>query len=145
MRFLSSELSKTNTKNPLPTRFLLMPTFTRGLQFLYTHAYTTLGEGHKPVNCQMSPRSTRFNADLHVSSARRASEGMLSNFLTNFHCISETDRFLLAATSFMNTTISGGRGAREPRGPLLGPWCCGHKVRGCTGCMYGKPPGVIHI
>jgi hypothetical protein len=47
---------------------------------------------------------------------------MLSSFLTNFCCISEAGRLLLAATSFLKASISGGRGGGEPQGPLLGPW-----------------------
>jgi hypothetical protein len=71
-------------KNPLPTRWLLMPSLTRGLQFLCTHASMSLGEGHKLVKCPMSPHSTKFNVYQHVSSSGRVIEGMLSNFLKNF-------------------------------------------------------------
>jgi hypothetical protein len=132
MRFLSSRLSKTKTKNPLPTRWLLMPSFTRGLQFLCTHASTALGEGHKPVNFPMSPRSAKFRADLQVSSAGRSIEGMLSSFLTNFWCESEAGRLLHAATNFLNTSNSGGRGGGGASGPPPGAMARGQVERGCT-------------
>jgi hypothetical protein len=117
---MSYNLSKTKTKNPLPTRWLMMPSCTRGLQFLCTHASTALGEGHNPVNCPMSAHSTKFSADLHVSSGGGSIEGMLSSFLTNFCCESEAGRLLHATTNFLKASISGGRGGRGASGPPPG-------------------------
>jgi hypothetical protein len=129
---MSSRLSKTKTKNPLPTRWLMMPSFTRGLQFLYTHTFTDLGEGHKPVNFPMSPLLAKLGADLQVSSAGRSIEGMLSSFLTNFWCESEAGRLLHAATRFLKSSNSGGRGGGGALGPPLGSMARGHMERGST-------------
>jgi hypothetical protein len=94
-----------------------MPSFTRVLQFLYTHVSTNLGEGHKLMNCPMIPLSAKVREYLQVSSASRSIEGMLSNFLTNFYCESEVGRFLHAATIFLKASILGGRGGGGASGP----------------------------
>lgn len=59
MRFMSSSDSNTNTKNPLPLKWLLIHSLTRDCQLLFIQASTTLGMGHSLVNCPISPRSAR--------------------------------------------------------------------------------------
>ena len=66
--------------NPLPTKWLLIPSLTNEHRFLCTQASTALGEAQTPVNCLMRPRSAMFKADLHDSLDGSASMGMLSSF-----------------------------------------------------------------
>ena len=76
MRFLSFAFSKMKTKNPFPTKWLLIPSVMSGIQVLYTKASTNLGEGHRPVNWPMSPLSTRLTVDLYISSTDNSIMGM---------------------------------------------------------------------
>ena len=82
IKSLSSADSKTNTKKPLPTKWLRISSETRGFQFLCTHPSIALGEGHRPLNWPMSPLSARFNVDRQILLAGSSTEGM-STFLTN--------------------------------------------------------------
>ena len=66
-----------------------------------------LGDGHKPVNWPISPRSARFKATQHNSSVGRATVGMASNFLTKFCCEVVTGRLHQAATNFSKVESSG--------------------------------------
>ena len=97
-----------------------MTYFTRGLWFLCTHASTTLGDVHRTVNWPMSPHSERFRADPHASSVGRSTEGILSNFLKIFCCVSVAVLLSLAATNFLKVVISGGRGGGGDSGPPPG-------------------------
>lgn len=123
MRFMSSIASNTNTKKPLSMKWLLIPSLTKGHQFLCTQASTALGEGHKPVNCPISPHSARFNAALQGSSIDRATVGMDSMFFTNFCWFYVAGRLLLAATRSWNAASSSGKG----------------------GSFLGSPPGAMAL
>jgi hypothetical protein len=110
MRFLSSGLSKTNTKYPFPTKWLFIPSDMSGFQFLCTQASTDLGEGQRPVNCPMSPLSAKLTVVLQVSSSGNSTLGMQSNFFTNFCCAADDGLLEAAATSFLNASSSGNGG-----------------------------------
>ena len=87
-----------------------MPSLINGIQFLFTKSFTALGDGQRLVNCPMRPLSARFRAGLHVSYSKRATEGMLSFFLTNFFCNAVGGRLQLDANKFLKALTSGGRG-----------------------------------
>lgn len=139
MRFLSYIDSNTNTKKPLPTKWLLIPSLTRDRQFLCTQASTTLGKGHSLVNFPISPRSARFRANLQGSLVGRATVEMVSILLTNFYWFSFVGRLLHTATSFWNADSSGGRGGSSSRPP---PGAMAMILRADSHCVSANAPHV---
>jgi hypothetical protein len=116
-------LSKTNTKYPFPTKWLFIPSFMSGFQFLCTHASTDLGEGQSLVNCPISPLSAKLTVVLQVSSKGNSTLGMLSSFFTNFCCTADGGLLEAAVTSFLNASSSGkggGVGMAPPPASMAG-------------------------
>ena len=85
-----------------------MPSETNGLQFLWTQPSITLGEGQRPLNFPIIPRSEIFKVDLQVRSAGSSTEG-ISTFLTNL-CEGPPFLFPREATRRWKASNSGGRG-----------------------------------
>ena len=81
---MSSLVSKSNRKYPLPTEYDATFLEMRGLQFLWTQLSVDFGEGQSPVNCPIRARSARERATHIVSSGGRATSGTSSILLTNF-------------------------------------------------------------
>lgn len=142
MRFLSFVASNMNTKKPLLTKWLLIPSLIRDHKFLCTQAYTALGEGHNPVNYPISPLSARFNTALQGSSVGRATVGMESILLTNLCWVLVAGHLLHVATRSRNAASSGGRGGSSLR-PPPGAMALVLRAISCCGCVIPLVRGEL--
>lgn len=117
IRFLSSAASNTNTKKPLLTKWLFIPSLTSERHFLWTQASTAFGEGHKLVNWPMRPLSARFRAALQGCSVGIATVGIVAIFFTNCCWFSDAGLLLQAAARPRNVASSGGKVVSFSRPP----------------------------